>query len=239
MQNVNVLGEYNEAFHTLINDYKAYAEIVLIDEDKAKELLTKIQDYEEEEDLDFIISDSLSLLKSTENGIVRVVDIVKNMKTFSHPDEESVHSVDVHEVLESTLLLMKNEIRANVRIVKELNANPFAIKCNRNQLGQIFLNLFMNALQAVPEGADEIILIRTQNDEKNITIDIIDNGCGIAEDKIKLIFDPFYTSKEVGEGTGMGLSISYGIVKKHNGKIAVSSALGKGTKFSLQFPLEY
>jgi two-component system NtrC family sensor kinase len=238
LNNVSVLSEYNEVFHTLIKDYKSYAETALVVDDKAKEILERISQYEKEEDIGFIISDSLSLLESTEDGISRVVAIVKNMKTFSHPDAESEHSVDVHEVLDSTLLLLKNEIRTNVRVVKKLNAQAFVINCNRNQLGQVFLNLIMNAVQALSDSSDGIIQIRTENDEKSLSIHIMDNGCGISEDKIELIFDPFYTTKDVGEGTGMGLSISYGIVKKYNGSINVHSAPGKGTKFTLQFPLE-
>jgi C4-dicarboxylate-specific signal transduction histidine kinase len=236
LSNVNVLSEYNEAFHTLIKDYKSYSEAVLLVDDKAKDILGRIKKYEKEEDIEFIIADSLSLLKSTEDGISRVVDIVKNMKTFSHPDAESVHDVDVHEVLDSTLLLLKNAIRSNVRIVKELNAEVSAIQCNRNQLSQIFLNIIMNAVQALADKADGIIHIRTESDEQSVLIHIIDNGSGIAEDQIKLIFDPFYTTKEVGEGTGMGLAISHGIIEKLKGKISVSSVLGKGTKFTIQFP---
>jgi two-component system NtrC family sensor kinase len=160
------------------------------------------------------------------------------MKTFSHPDTESVDSVDVHEVLDSTLLLLKNETRNNLRIIKELNASEFIIKCNRNELGQVFLNIIINAAHAMAGSSDSTIHIRTENIEQAILIHIVDNGCGISEDTIELIYDPFYTTKEVGEGTGMGLSISYGIVNKYNGKINVTSVLGEGTEFTLQFPLE-
>ena len=237
-QNVKVLGEYNDIFYTLLKDYKSYGETVLTDTEKAKDILVDIQQYEKKEDLEFVLSDSLSLLKSTEDGITRVIDIVKNMQTFSHPDAESLSRVDVHEVLDSTLLLLKNKTRANIRIEKELNASAFGIQGNRNQLGQIFLNVIMNAVQAVAEASDAIILIRTKCDEKILSIDIVDNGCGIPEDKIQQIFDPFYTTKNIGEGTGMGLSISYGIAKIHKGDISVSSEQGKGTKFTLQFPLD-
>jgi signal transduction histidine kinase len=238
-QNVKVLAEYHEVFYTLIKDYKSYVAAVLANEDSnAKEILARIQKFESDEDLEFIISDSVSLITSTEDGVTRVIDIVKNMKTFSHPDEDTVSSVDVHEVLNSTLLLLENETRTNIQIIKDLNASAFTIKSNRNELGQIFLNIIMNAVQASSAGPGGIINIRTESDEKTLSINIIDNGSGIAEDKIKLIFDPFYTTKDVGEGTGMGLSISYGIVQKHNGDISVSSVLGKGTKFTLQFPLD-
>ena len=238
LNNVNVLSEYNEAFHTLIKDYKSYSEAVLLVGGKAQDILTRIQQYEKEEDIDFIISDSLILLKSTEDGVLRIIDIVKNMKTFSHPDTESVDSVDVHEVLDSTLLLLKNETRNNLRIIKELNASEFIIKCNRNELGQVFLNIIINAAHATAESSDSTIHIRTENIEQAILIHSVDSGCGISADKIELIYDPFYTTKEVGEGTGMGLSISYGIVNKYNGKINVTSVLGEGTEFTLQFPLE-
>jgi two-component system NtrC family sensor kinase len=238
LNNVNVLSEYNEAFHTLIKDYKSYSEAVLLVGGKAQDILSGIQQYEKEEDIDFIISDSLILLKSTEDGVLRIIDIVKNMKTFSHPDTESVDSVDVHEVMDSTLLLLKNKTRNNLRIIKDLNASEFIIKCNRNELGQVFLNIIINAAHAMAGSSDSTIHIRTENIEQAILIHIVDNGCGISEDTIELIYDPFYTTKEVGEGTGMGLSISYGIVNKYNGKINVTSVLGKGTEFTLQFPLE-
>jgi two-component system NtrC family sensor kinase len=238
LNNVNVLSEYNEAFHTLIKNYKSYSEAVLSVDGKAQDILSGIQQYEKEEDIDFIISDSLSLLKSTEDGVLRIIDIVKNMKTFSHPDIESVDNVNVHEVLDSTLLLLKNKTRNNLCIIKELNASEFIIKCNRNELGQVFLNIIINAAHAMAESSDSTIHIRTENIGQAILIHIVDSGCGISADKIELIYDPFYTTKEVGEGTGMGLSISYGIVKKYKGKINVTSVLGEGTEFTLQFPLE-
>jgi len=237
-QNVKVLGEYNDIFYTLIKDYKSYGETVLTDAEKASDILAAIQQYEKKEDLEFVLSDSINLLKSSEDGITRVIDIVKNMQMFSHPDVERVSGIDVHEVLDSTLRLLKNEIRSHIRIETDLNASAFFIKSNRNELGQVFLNIIMNAVQAASKEADGIIQILTESDGQTLSINIIDNGCGIAEDKIKLIFDPFYTTKEVGEGTGMGLSISYGIVQKHMGDISVSSELGKGTQFTLQFPLD-
>lgn len=237
-QNLNVFSEYNEVFHTLVKDYKLYSEAVLKDNLEAKKILARIEEYEQEEDLEYIIEDSFKLLKSTEDGITRVIDIVKNMKTFSHPDAESVQTVDVHEVIDSTLLLLKSETQKNIRIDKNLIATAFKIQCNRNQLGQIFMNIIMNAVQATPEEKSGIIQINTESNDESVSIHIIDNGSGIPKDKIQMIFDPFYTTKDVGEGTGMGLSISYGIVKKYNGKISVSSIVGRGTKFTLQFPLE-
>jgi signal transduction histidine kinase len=238
-QNVKVLGEYNDVFYTLIKDYKSYVDADLANDDSsAKEILARIQKFESDEDLEFVISDSACLITSTEDGVSRVIDIVKNMKTFSHPDEGSIGSVDVHEVLDSTLLLLKNETRTSMRVVKDFNASVFTIKSNRNELGQVFLNIIMNAVQAVSEVAGGAIHIQTESEGKTLSISIMDNGCGIPEDKINLVFDPFYTTKDIGEGTGMGLSISYGIVQKHNGSISVSSVLGKGTKFTLQFPLD-
>jgi signal transduction histidine kinase len=238
-QNVKVLAEYNDVFYTLIKDYKSYVNAGLSNDDiSAKEILARIHQFESDEDLEFVISDSSNLLTSTEDGINRVIDIVKNMKTFSHPDDKRISSVDVHEVLDSTLLLLKNETRTNIRVLKDFNASMFTIKSNRNELGQIFLNIIMNAVQAVSEVAEGTIHIQTESDGETLSISIIDNGYGIPEDKIDLVFDPFYTTKDVGEGTGMGLSISYGIVQKYNGSISVSSVLGEGAKFTLQFPLD-
>ncbi|MGE5474081.1 MAG: sensor histidine kinase [Ignavibacteriales bacterium] len=164
----------------------------------------------------------------------RILAIVKSLRNFARLDESEFKEADVHVGIDSTLILLGNKLKTKVEVIKEYGDIP-SILCYPNQLNQIFMNLIVNAVDAIPETGT--IWIKTSSDDKFVTIRIKDSGAGMTPDVMKKIFDPGFTTKGVGVGTGLGLSIVYNIIEKHNGKISVSSEVGKGTEFTINLPI--
>lgn len=186
--------------------------------------------------LDFLLSDSSELIAESLDGSERVRKIVQNLKTFSRVDQEGEQLADLNECLESTIAIVWNEIKYKAQLEKDFSELP-QLLCNPQELSQVFTNILVNAAQAIE--TDGRIKIASSCDGQNIIIRIEDNGCGIAAENLARIFEPFFTTKAVGKGTGLGMSISYEIVKKHGGDIQVQSSVGAGTSFTLSFPLNY
>lgn len=186
-------------------------------------------------DLPYLREDLHALLVESKEGITRVKKIVQDLKDFSHMDiAEEWQLTDLHQGLESTLNIVANEIKYKATVVKEYGDLPL-VECLPFQLNQVFMNLLVNAAQAI-EGQGTIT-IRTSSIGQEAMVEIADTGKGIPPDFIKRIFDPFFTTKPVGKGTGLGLSLSYGILQKHQGQIEVKSEPGAGTTFRLRLPL--
>jgi len=186
-------------------------------------------DYEEvREDID-------GLLHSIEDGAERTGAIVNSLKTFSRTDAAALSQVNIHQNIDSTLVLLQNKFRDRITIHKNYDPTLPAVESYTGQLNQVIMNMLTNAMQAI-EGPGNIT-ITTKALAEEIVVSIADTGKGIAAVDQPRIFEPFYTTKEVGEGTGLGLSISYGIVEKHKGRIEVDSELGKGTTFDIYLPL--
>jgi len=173
------------------------------------------------------------LAKVNENACCRINAIVKSLRTFARLDEEVVKPVDIHEGLNDTLDLTAHLSRDRITVIKEYGVLP-KLRCRANQLNQVFMNILVNACQAI-EGLGEI-KIRTSQKNENIQIEISDSGKGIPAESLSKIFDPGFTTKGVGVGTGLGLSISYKIVEEHHGTVNVASEIGKGTTFTLILP---
>ena len=187
-------------------------------------------------ELDFLKEDIPVLIKESKEGIGRVVQIVKDLKNFSRVDNEQTWQfANLQQGIDSTLNIVASELKYKADVVKHYGALP-EIECLASQLNQVVMNLVINAAQAMgPERGT--ITISTGVDSENVWLEVADNGYGIAPQTLQKIFDPFFTTKPVGEGTGLGLSLSYGIVKKHRGDISVSSELGKGTTFRVVLPI--
>lgn len=203
-------------------------------------------------DLEFLSVDLPKVLGSMTQGTTRICEIVLSLRNFSRKDESACKSVDVHEGLESTLLILQHRLKAAperpaIKILRDYGELPF-VKCYASQLNQVFMNILANALDAMEEtnaGRDyeEImarpnqITICTQASEQWIEIAIADNGTGIPEAIRSRIFDPFFTTKPAGKGTGLGMSISYQIItQQHQGKLSCISQMDQGTKFTIQIP---
>jgi len=172
-------------------------------------------------------------------GAKRIRDIVKNLKEFARVDETEITLVDLHHILDSVLIIASAEIKLRAHVVTEYAKNLPSIEGNSGQLHQVFLNLAMNAVQAIPEGDIENNTIRIVTAQENgyVRVDVTDTGSGIQPENLAKIFDPFFTTKKIGNGSGLGLSISHGIVEKLGGNITVKSAPGNGSTFSVYLPL--
>ncbi|MEG3847643.1 PAS domain S-box protein [Microcoleus sp. herbarium19] len=214
----------------------------------------KIQKQAEDIDLDFLAEDLPKLLNSMQTGCERIVEIIQTLRNFSRTDEAKIKQADIHEGLESTLLMLNSRLKAKanwqgIEVVKEYGDLP-KIKCHPGLLNQVFMNILANAMDALEESSSQTkntanstcptITIKTETiDNKSICIRIKDNGPGIPQDNIVRLFDPFFTTKPVGKGTGLGLSISHQIVvEKHGGKLQCLSEPGKGTEFIIEIPIK-
>lgn len=188
-----------------------------------------------EVDADNLSTDVHDLVMESLEGVERVCKIVSDLKDFSHQDQiDNWVMADVHAGLESTLNIVWNEIKYKAHVVKSYGELPL-IECIPSQLNQVFMNLLINASQAIESNG--IITITTECSDDHVVIMIGDNGKGIPPETVPRIFDPFFTTKTVGEGTGLGLAISYGIISKHHGTIEVTSVPGEGTLFMLKLPV--
>jgi len=206
-------------------------------------------------ELDFILQDLPRLLSSMQMGAERIRQIVLSLRTFSRLDESEVKSVDIHEGLDSTLMILQNRLKAKgnspgIQVIKQYGDLPL-VKCYAGQLNQVFMNILVNAIDALEQMAEESargatlipnLTIHTEYSEAGgstpqVTIRIGDNGPGMSEAVKQHIFDPFFTTKQVGRGTGLGLSISHQIVvNRHQGQLVCRSAPGKGTEFEITIP---
>ena len=191
-------------------------------------------DIEELQDSIEIIIEMLGNLKY---GADRVTEIVKGLRTFSRFDEAEIKTVDIHENLESSLLILHNKYSdQNIVIEKEFDTSLPEIECYPGQLNQVFVNIINNAIDVLADKDKPVITISTVYEGDKAIIGIEDNGTGIPAEIQEKIFDPFFTTKDVGKGTGLGLSISHSIIQQHSGTIKVDSKLGEGTKFTIVLP---
>lgn len=194
-------------------------------------------------ELDYICEDAPQLIDESLEGLLRVRTIVQDLKSFAHIDAEPEWKLaDLHECLDSTLNIANNEIKYKATVVKEYGEIP-EIECLGSQLNQVFLNLLVNAAHAIPDSTPGTITVRTARTGDEVSVEISDTGCGIPAANLLRIFDPFFTTKPIGQGTGLGLSLSYGIVQRHDGRIEVSSEVreefGRGTTFRVVLPIRH
>jgi two-component system NtrC family sensor kinase len=165
----------------------------------------------------------------------RASEIVNNLLNFSRTSATELADIDVNRVVEETLSLVAHPLKTSqIQVVKQLGPTLPAVRGSANKLQQVFLNLFLNARDAMPSGG--MLEVRTATHNGSVEVEVVDTGAGISREHINRIFDPFFTTKAIGRGTGLGLSVSYGIIKEHAGKIDVRSTPGKGTSFHVEFP---
>jgi signal transduction histidine kinase len=191
-------------------------------------------------DVEYLKEEIELLLKGVEDGATRTASIVMGLRNFSRLDDEELRPVNVHEGLDSTLLLLNHALKENVQVQKDYNLAP-EIECYPGKLNQVFMNILTNAVQAIKAHDNPnhmgVLAIKTWQTDGYAFIEVRDNGIGMSEATQQKIFEPFFTTKEVGEGTGLGLSIAFGIIEAHRGKIEVKSTEGVGTEFLIQVPL--
>jgi two-component system NtrC family sensor kinase len=180
-----------------------------------------------------LLPDIEGLIRDTVNGSQMVKILVDNLRRFSHADRAETRISDVHECIESALLILGSQLKDRIAVHKQYGVKS-RIACNPGQLNQVFLNLVANASQAITGKGD--VWITTSEQGGELCVEVRDNGKGIAAEHLGKIFDPFFTTKDVGEGTGLGLSIAYSIVKDHGGRIDADSDPGKGSAFTVRLP---
>lgn len=164
--------------------------------------------------------------------------IVESLLNFARVSETKMKQADIHACLEEILQVLRNQMKKqNIIVNQELDQNIEHVLFDEDKIKQVFMNLLINSMQAMPEGGELQLMTFMDQEREEIKIDVSDTGYGIPEDKLDKIFEPFYTTKERGQGTGLGLSVSYGIIQQHHGNISVSSQPGQGTTFSIQLPV--
>jgi two-component system NtrC family sensor kinase len=189
-------------------------------------------------DIDFIIGDIKELINDSLNGLKRVGDIVANLKKVSHVGELEKDVCNINEVVSESLKVVASELKYNMEVNTHFNIIP-DFSCHSGEITQVFMNLFINASHACEDKGmlDITTCVENINDKQCIVIKVQDNGKGMSKEVARKVFDPFFTTKPIGVGTGLGLSVSFGIIEKHGGTIAVKSIEGKGTIFTINLPL--
>ncbi|CAB3695928.1 ATP-binding protein [Paraburkholderia rhynchosiae] len=241
LSNLNTLDGYVK---TLIR-YAADTERLV--SDAAPSLKNDIRVLAEQADLEYLLADAPTLVHESKEGLARVRTIVVDLRDFSRIDSTHVWELaDIHRCIESTLNIVHNEVKYCAHLVREYAEIPF-VRCIPSQISQVVLNLVVNAAQAYGANHEQhgaprgTITVRTgmdRADPSRVWLEIADAGCGIPPEHLKRIFDPFFTTKPVGQGTGLGLSVTYGIVNAHRGTISVVSTVGQGTTFRVTLPVD-
>lgn len=209
--------------------------------ESAENVLKNIIDTTASLDLDFLNEEIPKAFDRTFDGANRVASIVRAMKEYSHPDVNGQSSADINQALQTTLTVATNEYKYVASVNTDFGELPLVI-CNIGELNQVFLNMIVNAAHAIQDSGKDVstglISITTRAVGDMVEITIADNGCGISKENLEKIYDPFFTTKEVGRGTGQGLAITHSIVmEKHGGNIWVNSTVGVGTAFTLRLPV--
>ena len=184
-------------------------------------------------ELDYLREDIPSLLSETREGLARVTRIVSDLRDFSHTDDGQWVPADLNHALESALNVAANEIRYKATVVKALAQLP-PVTCITSQINQVLVNLLVNAAQAIDSKG--VITVRSGVQADQVWLEVSDTGRGMSADVQNRIFEPFYTTKAVGQGTGLGLSITWEIINRHHGQVVVSSTPGQGSTFRITLP---
>lgn len=230
--NLGTLKEYAEELLALVAAYEAADEVL----QQQPQLFAPIAELKRKSDIAFLRDDLRNLISESIDGANRVRRIVQDLRDFSRVGASDWQRYDIHAGLDSTINVVWNEIKYKAELIRDYGELP-QVECIPSQLNQVFMNILVNAAQAMEERGT--ITIHTEPVGDEVQIAITDTGQGIAPDNLAKLFDPFFTTKPVGQGTGLGLSVSYGIIKHHGGHIDVQSEPGKGTTFTVRLPVDH
>lgn len=226
------LGNYSQDLIRIIDEYSKYGNSLKPEEKTDMENLKKEVDYE------FLKTDLPDLIKSCKEGADRAKNIIQDLKSFSRMEEVAIADVDLNKELDTVLNILHNKIKHKAQVHKEYDANNVpAVEAYGGQLNQVFMNILDNAVGAIKEQGDIWVRMNKDKSGKNVIIEIEDNGIGMDAETADKVFNPFFTTKPVGQGTGLGMSITYKIIKNHHGDIRVESKLNEGTKFIITLPI--
>jgi two-component system, NtrC family, sensor kinase len=229
--NLGTLDGYFQQLQEMLDAYRQ-AEVSI----ESREWVERLQQLRERVELEFLRDDIPLLIKESKDGIGRVGQIVRDLKDFSRVDSNQEWQwTNLQQGIESTLNIVASELKYKADVLKDYQVLP-DIECLPSQINQVIMNLIVNASQAIgPERGT--LTLRTGHAAQSVWIEVQDTGSGITPQNLQKIFDPFFTTKPVGQGTGLGLSLSYGIVRKHRGEISVRSEVGVGTTFRVELPI--
>lgn len=228
--NLGTLRHYVTGLLKLISAYEA--EEAGLGEEARKRLEARKQEAE----LEVLREDALEVVTESTEGLRRVRQIIRDLTEFSHVSDAHWQRADLHKGLDSTLTIVHNEVKYVAEVVREYGELP-EVECLPSQLNQVFLNMLVNAAQAITRPRGRITVRTGRSGEEHVFVEIEDTGEGIAPENLTRIFDPFFTTKPVGKGTGLGLALSYSIVTRHRGRIEVRSQPGEGTTFRIVLPV--
>jgi len=228
--NMGTLDHYIQEISAVLDAYAALGAAGAANETA----LAAVEELKQQKNLDYMRGDIKQLMAESQEGLQRVRKIVADLKSFSHVDDANWKWADLRAGLESTLNMVWNELKYHCTVHKEYGKLP-DVWCLPSQLNQVFMNLLVNAGQAITGKGD--ITLRTGQRGEEVFIAIADTGSGISPEVRARLFEPFFTTKPVGKGTGLGLSLAYSIVQKHGGRIEVDSTVGKGTTFTVWLPV--
>lgn len=218
-----------------------FIEGIALSEASTDDKRAQLEEYKEDQELDYLQTEIRHLLSGIYNGASRTAEIVKGLRIFSRLDEDDLKRADLNEGIDSSMIILNNQL-GNIHVVKEYGDLPL-VECYPGKLNQVFLNILSNSIYAVHKQFGDKsggeIRIATGSDHDHVEIRFKDNGIGIDEETQKKIFDPFFTTKDVGEGTGLGMSIAYNTIRKHNGSIKISSSPGNGAEFIITLPTQH
>lgn len=235
---LNYMSQGVEVLKEDINDLK---DLIVKYDEVYIESNSEIEDLKKDIQIDYVYKEMDDALADIEDGINRTIGITAGLKTFSRINESDFKLASIHDNLDSTINLMKHEFaKGGISIEKTYNAVIKEIECNSGKLNQVFMNILINSTYAITNkdfNKNGKILILTESDQDNFIISIKDNGAGMSEETRNKLFDPFYTTKDVGEGTGLGMSIVHGIIDNHKGNIQVFSQLNSGTEIKIMLPI--
>ncbi len=234
LSNLTTMTEYVESFIKL--DKLVTSNIPALENNK---LAAQYQALRKEEEIEFIVDDIKELLDDTIKGLNRVSSIVANLKKVTHAGELEMELCNINDIIDESVKVVWSELKYNMEVSKHFSELP-AVNCHTGEIHQVLMNLFLNASHACEDKG--ILTITTSTVTKDgqdwVYIKVADNGKGMPDDVIKKAFDPFFTTKPVGVGTGLGLSVSFGIIEKHKGKISIESVEGLGTTFIIRLPID-
>jgi signal transduction histidine kinase len=234
--NLNRLDEYAVDINKLIETYghltKTIEARATIDKE-VRSTVDRVHVVESDIDHSFICDDIQTLITECQEGADRVRQIVADLKDFTHPGHQQPQHADINACISSTLNMLRNELKYKAAITKDYGEVP-EILCYPRHINQVFMNIIVNAAQAIEKEGE--IRISTQNKDEFVQIRIEDSGCGMTPEQVNRVFEPFFTTKPVGTGTGLGLHIAYQIIQQHQGQIDVISRPGQGTTFTVHLP---
>ncbi len=234
LSNTQTLSEYFHVYQSLLE----LSERIISEKNgqKREELLGLLEKKKEEEDFDFIRGDIGSLLEDSQKGARRINKIVKGLQSFARESHDTKKPLNLPDIIEDALHIVGNKLNNRIEVIREIESLP-PIEGTEHKLQQVFVNLFLNAADAIKDRG--LLTIRGFLDKKRseVIIEIEDTGAGIPREHRERIFEPFYSTKEVDQGIGLGLAVAHGVMEAHNGSINIKDIRGEGSCFQLHFPL--